>query len=123
MQSHDIRRLRARLQITQKELAGTLGVSTHAVYKWESGRSAPSGTNLLAMYALLSEVPTSSKDLKTVAALSSTKGKLVAIHTLADDIEHLEDSMLTSLIRELVKDAKHIDGLVSSQLKALQNAS
>jgi len=47
-----IRKLRARLKLTQGELAAILGVSSASVFAWESGRSAPRGGNRAALVAL-----------------------------------------------------------------------
>ena len=47
-----ISELRKEKGITQEELADKLGVSPQAVSKWESGKSAPSTTNLLALAEL-----------------------------------------------------------------------
>ena len=40
---------RLRCNMTQEFVAETLGVSRQAVSKWESGASAPSTTNLMAL--------------------------------------------------------------------------
>jgi DNA-binding transcriptional regulator YiaG len=47
-----IKKLRARLGITQGELATLLGVSTSAVCSWEYGRAKPEDRNREAMVAL-----------------------------------------------------------------------
>ena len=44
-----IRKLRLKMGLTQKELAERINVSDKAVSKWESGASAPSTTNLMAL--------------------------------------------------------------------------
>lgn len=41
MTAVEIKRLRARLQLTQKEFAMRIGVSIRAVKRWEAGESAP----------------------------------------------------------------------------------
>ena len=43
--------------MTQEFVAQTLGVSRQAVSKWESGRSAPSTTNLMALAKLFGISP------------------------------------------------------------------
>ena len=43
---------RVRCKMTQEFVAETLGVSRQAVSKWESGTSAPSTTNLMALAKL-----------------------------------------------------------------------
>jgi len=47
-----IRKLRARLGITQGELATLVGVSTSAVGFWEYGKAKPEGHNREALVAL-----------------------------------------------------------------------
>ena len=47
-----IRSLRARLGITQGQLASLVGVSVGAVTGWENGRMAPQGRNRAALVAL-----------------------------------------------------------------------
>jgi DNA-binding transcriptional regulator YiaG len=47
-----IRKLRARLGITQGELATLVGVSTSAVGSWEYGKARPEGHNREALVAL-----------------------------------------------------------------------
>ena len=44
-----LRAERTRCKMTQEFVAETLGVSRQAVSKWESGASAPSTTNLMAL--------------------------------------------------------------------------
>lgn len=39
--SENIRRFRREENLTQEQLAEAMGVSVSAVYKWESGQSAP----------------------------------------------------------------------------------
>jgi len=39
--SENIRRFRREEKLTQEQLAEAMGVSVSAVYKWESGQSAP----------------------------------------------------------------------------------
>ncbi len=46
MNSEDIRRLRARLGMTQEAFARELGVSVSTVQKWEGGRARPRGLYL-----------------------------------------------------------------------------
>lgn len=43
--------------MTQEFVAETLGVSRQAVSKWESGLSAPSTTNLMALAKLFNMTP------------------------------------------------------------------
>ena len=43
---------RTACKMTQEFVAESLGVSRHAVSKWESGKSDPSTTNLMALAAL-----------------------------------------------------------------------
>jgi DNA-binding transcriptional regulator YiaG len=47
-----IKKLRARLGITQGELAALVGVSTSAVGSWEYGKAKPEGRNREALVAL-----------------------------------------------------------------------
>jgi len=47
-----IRKLRARLGITQRELATLVGVSASAVGSWEYGKAKPEGRNREALVAL-----------------------------------------------------------------------
>jgi DNA-binding transcriptional regulator YiaG len=47
-----IKKLRARLGITQGELATLIGVSTSAVGSWEYGKAKPEGHNREALVAL-----------------------------------------------------------------------
>lgn len=47
-----IAKLRARLRMTQTELARLVGVSTAAVTQWERGRASPSGQNRRGLVAL-----------------------------------------------------------------------
>lgn len=47
-----VRKLRARLGLSQTGLARLAGVSTAAVTQWERGRSVPSGQNRRALVAL-----------------------------------------------------------------------
>jgi DNA-binding transcriptional regulator YiaG len=47
-----IKKLRARLGITQGELATLVGVSTNAVGSWEYGKAKPEGRNREALVAL-----------------------------------------------------------------------
>jgi len=47
-----IRKLRLRLGLTQEEMALLIGVSSIAVWAWESGRSRPSGASRAALVAL-----------------------------------------------------------------------
>ncbi|UCH36572.1 MAG: helix-turn-helix domain-containing protein [Armatimonadota bacterium] len=47
-----IRKLRARLGITQAQLAALVGVSTGAVTSWERGDTSPRGGNRVALVAL-----------------------------------------------------------------------
>ena len=46
---------RTECKMTQEFVAESLGVSRQAVSKWESGKSAPSTTNLLALAELFGE--------------------------------------------------------------------
>ena len=60
-QSNDIGRriqaLRKERGMTQEMLAEKIGVSAQAVSKWESGASAPSTTNLIALAKLFNMTP------------------------------------------------------------------
>ena len=47
-----LKRHRLDCKMTQEFVAETLGVSRQAVSKWESGTSAPSTTNLMALAKL-----------------------------------------------------------------------
>ena len=47
--AHALARARARADLTQRDLAELLGVSTRAVRKWEKGQSIPSHRRLPAM--------------------------------------------------------------------------
>lgn len=47
-----LRKLRAKLAITQGELAKLLGVSGNAAWQWEAGRAKPRGKSLKAIQAL-----------------------------------------------------------------------
>ena len=47
-----LKRHRTECKMTQEFVAETIGVSRQAVSKWESGKSAPSTTNLLALAKL-----------------------------------------------------------------------
>jgi DNA-binding transcriptional regulator YiaG len=47
-----IKKLRARLGITQGELAALVGVSTSAIGSWEYGKAKPEGRNREALVAL-----------------------------------------------------------------------
>ena len=49
--------LRRASGMSQEELAEKLGVSRQAVSKWESGRSDPSTTNLIALAKLFGVEP------------------------------------------------------------------
>lgn len=85
-----IKKLRYRIGQTQKELAGSVGVSTSTVKSWESGRSMPSPKHYKAIedYLFSDEVyePEMSKlwdfieaardqDLKTAEMASTTAGE------------------------------------------------
>ena len=48
---------RVRCKMTQEFVAETIGVSRQAVSKWESGASAPSTTNLIALAKLFDVAP------------------------------------------------------------------
>ena len=50
-------RLRKQRGLTQEELGEKLGVSGQAVSKWESGKSDPSTTNLMALAKLFGLSP------------------------------------------------------------------
>ena len=50
--SGEIKELRARLGLTQEELARQLRVSVSAVQKWEGGRARPRGLYLRALSEL-----------------------------------------------------------------------
>jgi transcriptional regulator with XRE-family HTH domain len=45
----NIRAARLAADLTQAQLAAVLGIESMAVSKWERGRHAPSGSNLLAL--------------------------------------------------------------------------
>jgi len=47
-----LKKLRAKLAITQGELAKLLGVSGNAAWQWEAGRAKPRGRSLKAIQAL-----------------------------------------------------------------------
>ena len=47
-----VRRLRGALGLTQENLARELGVTLSTVYRWEKGRSRPSGLALKALERL-----------------------------------------------------------------------
>jgi len=47
-----LRKIRAKLGVTQKELAALLGVSGNAVWQWEAGRAAPRRKALAALQQL-----------------------------------------------------------------------
>ena len=50
--AENIRALRRQHRFTQEQLAESLGVTPGAVYKWETGVSDPSTSNLLALAKL-----------------------------------------------------------------------
>jgi DNA-binding transcriptional regulator YiaG len=52
MESNEIKKLRIDLGITQKELAEKIGVTIHAVQKWEQGQRSPGGSSVLLMQNL-----------------------------------------------------------------------
>ena len=52
-----LRENRVRCKMTQEFVSETIGVSRQAVSKWESGRSDPSTTNLLALAKLFGVRP------------------------------------------------------------------
>jgi DNA-binding transcriptional regulator YiaG len=52
MSSGLIVKLRARLRLTQSELARLVGVSAGAITQWESGRASPAGPNRRRLVAL-----------------------------------------------------------------------
>ena len=52
-----LKRHRTECKMTQEFVAETLGVSRQAVSKWESGLSAPSTTNLMALAKLFNMTP------------------------------------------------------------------
>lgn len=52
-----LKRHRTECKMTQEFVAETLGVSRQAVSKWESGMSAPSTTNLMALASLFGVAP------------------------------------------------------------------
>ena len=60
-----IRSLRARLGVTQGQLASLVGVSVGAVTGWENGRIAPRGRNRTALVALRKLRRTDAKQLLT----------------------------------------------------------
>ena len=55
--SETLKENRTRCKMTQEFVAEALGVSRQAVSKWESGQSAPSTTNLLALAKLFGVRP------------------------------------------------------------------
>lgn len=52
-----IKKHRTECKMTQEFVAETLGVSRQAVSKWESGKSDPSTTNLMALAKLFGVIP------------------------------------------------------------------
>ncbi len=53
MTTFDIKKIRAKLNMTQQELAVALGVSLSTVANWESGRSNPSRLAITQIQGLL----------------------------------------------------------------------
>lgn len=49
MKADEIRKLRADLGTTQKELARMIGVTIHALQKWEQGQRSPGGSSVMLM--------------------------------------------------------------------------
>ena len=56
---------RTECKMTQEFVAESLGVSRQAVSKWESGKSAPSTTNLLALAELFGLASEKAKEKET----------------------------------------------------------
>lgn len=52
MTPHEIKTLRARLAMTQADLAGAVGVTVQAVRHWEQGLRTPSGSALTVLRRL-----------------------------------------------------------------------
>ena len=65
---------RKKLNISQEELGARLGVSRQAVSKWESGRSDPSTTNLIALAKLFGIEPEELLRAAEVKDESETEG-------------------------------------------------
>ena len=65
---------RIRCQMTQEFVAETIGVSRQAVSKWESGRSDPSTTNLIALDKLFGIEPEELLRAAEVKDESETEG-------------------------------------------------
>jgi len=70
-----IRSLRARLGVTQGELASLVGVSAGAVGGWEKGRIAPRGRNRAALVALRKLRRTDAKRLLSERGAIPSKAK------------------------------------------------
>lgn len=63
-----IKQYRKKNKLTQKVLAGKLGVSIPTIVNWESGRNAPRGKNLAKVQSLLGVKPAAPKKAAKKAA-------------------------------------------------------
>lgn len=55
MTKEDIKALRIRLGLTQKELADKIGTDRHRISTWENGHYTPSKSFIILMHQLISK--------------------------------------------------------------------
>src|SRR5690554_6309947 len=109
MKPEEIKRIRKRLKLSQGELAQRLDVSSHSVWKWEDGRSTPSGKNLLALYEVLSAAPVGSLQIIAASRIGAVQQAIKSIRDIESDIDILENEMLKQLTKELLHGADALE--------------
>lgn len=90
-----IRDLRARLDMTQQQFAGTIGVSVSTVRHWEQGTGHPGPDKIARMRYLATDrtvrsrgIVATLREVATHAALDGSEGLARELRRLADAHEH-----------------------------------